>query len=228
MDKIKVTQDDINYSIEWSDVYRSLIFGRYETFESLISRDGLNKYKRDLLPYWSTFIMADDIRFTIWFLQSELVNEKMVFKIEVFINIDTETFSKYYFKNYTCILNYLEARRMNKRKYFICEDADDKGNPIPNSGCGEIPYVLFEGGQFGERMLEFIMFKMIIKDNEIAVEPVDDWDTDRYLKQLNKKYWLEQAYEYALKLDCAECPNCKNQDIDAQPREEVVSKKYGS
>lgn len=58
---------------------------------------------------------------------------------------------------------------------FYCRDCDNQGNEIPDSGCGEIPHVLFDGYSFGERMLEGVMFRAFIKDgrqlNDVSAQP---------------------------------------------------------
>jgi hypothetical protein len=101
---------------------------------------------------------------------------------------------------------------------FICDDYDNKGNPIPNSGCGEITHIIFDGYGFGDKQLEQVMFKASVIDGEVVVDAVDDWDNDNYLKGLNKNHWLGAAKAYQANLDIATCPNCGN-DIDAQARE---------
>ena len=111
-------------------------------------------------------------------------------------------------------------------KRFICENVDDKGDPIPGSGCGEVPYILMNGYCFGERVMEDVMFRVEIKNDEIVVSVKDEWperegdpwEKCSYLFTLNKDYWMQQALEYAQDNDIATCPKC-GQDIDAQPQE---------
>ncbi len=101
---------------------------------------------------------------------------------------------------------------------FVCNEYDDKGNLIPNSGCGEIDHITFDGYDFGDRQLEQVMFKASIEDGKVVVNTVDDWSKNSYLKGLNKKHWLKEAKEHQADLDVATCPNCGN-DVDAQTME---------
>lgn len=101
---------------------------------------------------------------------------------------------------------------------FSCEDTDWLGNGVPGTGCGEISHVLFDGYSFGDRLLEGVMFKAFIKENAIAVDSVDEWETDPYLIGLNKEHWMEEALDFAKKNDIAECPNC-GLEVGAQPRD---------
>jgi hypothetical protein len=95
-------------------------------------------------------------------------------------------------------------------KKFVCNEADEKGNNIPNTGCGEIDYVLFDGYHFGDRTLEDVMFKAYFEGDELKVDSVDTWEKDPYLKGLNKEHWIKLALEYAQDLDIAQCPKCKD------------------
>ncbi len=102
-------------------------------------------------------------------------------------------------------------------KVFICDDADDSGNPIPDSGCGVIDHVLFEGYDFGDRLLEGVKFKARIdSDGHLTVEAADP--EDDYWKGLNMSHWIGQALDFVRDLDVAECPKCMH-EVDAQPRE---------
>lgn len=110
-------------------------------------------------------------------------------------------------------------------KVFICEDIDERGMPIPNSGCGVIDSVIFDGYSFGERMLEGVLFRAYIENDEVKVEPVrknEDkyekivWNNDPYLRQLNEGFWMTKAIDYARRNDVASCCLC-GEDVYAQP-----------
>lgn len=101
-------------------------------------------------------------------------------------------------------------------KGFACVHVDEAGDEVPNTGCGEIDCVIFDGYLFGDRLLEGTMFKAFVQDGEIVVEPASD-DDDDYLSLLNKQLWLDNALEFAKINDIATCPKC-GQDVDAQPR----------
>lgn len=103
-------------------------------------------------------------------------------------------------------------------KIYTCEDCDRDGNVIPNTGCGEITHVIFDGYSFGDRMLEGVMFKASLNDNEVVVDTVEDWNTHPYLIGLNRDHWVKEAERHIKDLDIATCPNCGN-DVDAQPKE---------
>lgn len=63
-----------------------------------------------------------------------------------------------------------------------------------------------------------IEFKAFIKNNEIAIESLQNWEKDSYLKQFNKEYWMKLALEFAQNNDIAEYPKCRD-DTTAQPIE---------
>ncbi len=102
-------------------------------------------------------------------------------------------------------------------KQFVCCDVDSNGEDIPNSGCGPITHVLFDGYGFGDRQFEGVMFKALIRNGKLVAESVDDWDTDPYLSDFNQKKILKRALDYAKENDIATCPKCGN-DVDAQPK----------
>ena len=115
----------------------------------------------------------------------------------------------------------VEAEKPVRDLKFICEDEDEKGFPVPGSGCGEIPCVIFGGYSFGDRQLEGVMFEAFIENGEIAVRLAKGrvWEQDPYLVTLNKECWMEKALEYAKGNDIAGCPYCDS-DVDAQPVED--------
>ena len=109
-------------------------------------------------------------------------------------------------------------------KKFFCRDTDANGYDIPNSGCGEIPHIIFDGYGFGDRQFEGVMFKAMIVEGLIApgfdslvVDSVDDWNTDPYLGDFNKSQIIKRATNYIRDHDVATCPKCGN-DVDAQPK----------
>lgn len=57
----------------------------------------------------------------------------------------------------------------------------------------------FDGYDIGERLLEGVMFKVSIIDNELKVSYSKE--DESYMSQLNKKMWLESALEYAKEND---------------------------
>ena len=89
-------------------------------------------------------------------------------------------------------------------KTFRCCELDKSGVCVPNTGCGALDYVLFE---VPSRMVQGYKFRF--NKNETVV-PEEDWDNDRYLKALNKSYWLEKATIEAETLDIFQCPKCGN------------------
>lgn len=74
--------------------------------------------------------------------------------------------------------------------------------------CGPIPYILFDGYDFAERLLEGVKFKASFDDGELVVDTVADWDTDPYLSGLNKNRWMASAKCHVEGLDVANCPQC--------------------
>ena len=80
--------------------------------------------------------------------------------------------------------------------------------------CGLIEYALVDGYPFGDRALEGVSFKVTFdKKGNALVDTLDDWNSNNYLRGLNKKYWLEQAVDYAESTDTLECSYCHD-DID--------------
>ena len=89
-------------------------------------------------------------------------------------------------------------------KTFCCCEFDMNGLCIPNTGCGSLDFVLFNGSSVS-RVLEGVMFRLN-KDETVAAE--DDWDTNRYLRGLNKTYWLEKSVSFTNINDVFQCPKC--------------------
>jgi len=107
-------------------------------------------------------------------------------------------------------------------KKFICEAVDGLGYSVKGTGCGEIDYYLMDGYDFGDRVLEGVMFRVSYNENdEIVVATDEDWSDSPYLVGLNEKYWLEQALANAQGNDIGECQhrgNCKGgNEISADP-----------
>jgi|SRR5690606_21187671 len=103
-------------------------------------------------------------------------------------------------------------------KQFVCRDVDSQGNEIPDSGCGPIPHILFDGYGFGDRQFEGVMFKAMLVDGKLVVDSVDDWDSDPYLSDFKKDKIIKRAFDFIEDYDVATCPNCGN-DVDAQPKD---------
>ena len=78
--------------------------------------------------------------------------------------------------------------------------------------CGLIDHVLFDGYNFGDTLLEGVMFeaRLVGKDATGAPEYaiVVAKGHEAHWCKLNSEYWLAQAKEYIAGLDVAECPKC--------------------
>lgn len=91
--------------------------------------------------------------------------------------------------------------------------------------CGEIPHVVFDGYPFGDRVLEGVKFYAFVnalsedETDRLFVRSAEVWETDRYLRKLNKEHWMPLALAYAMRNDIAECPRCHD-EVSAQPVEE--------
>ena len=97
-------------------------------------------------------------------------------------------------------------------KVFLCDDVDERGNPILNSGCGVIDHIVFDGYDFGERTLEGVKFKAQLNAKyEVEISTVDDWITNSYLCGLNREHWTKAAKDYRDDLEVAESPYCGNE-----------------
>ena len=85
---------------------------------------------------------------------------------------------------------------------FKCEDCDD------------VKYLLIDGYNFADRLLEGITFEIrTLPDSEqtsekkYSVKVIDD-DKD-YFYQFNESMWLERTLEFAHETDNGICPKCE-------------------
>ena len=76
--------------------------------------------------------------------------------------------------------------------------------------CGDIEYALMDGYDFGDRILEGVMFRVF---SDGHVETDDDWSKHPYLGRLNAAVWLKEAATCAKEADQLECPKCGS-DVD--------------
>ena len=95
---------------------------------------------------------------------------------------------------------------------FTCED------------CGELDYVLIDGYNVGDRVLEdvkFVFYKLKNGDTILAENCILEnghqhkWEEDSYLKTLNKEYWLKQITDFGSPnpdMYEFECPKCGDSD----------------
>lgn len=68
------------------------------------------------------------------------------------------------------------------------------------SDKGPVEFAVFDGYSFGDRLLEGVMFKAWIDENdEIQVEPVPG--NEGYLSDLNMGKWLKEAKTFAEEAD---------------------------
>jgi hypothetical protein len=119
-----------------------------------------------------------------------------------------------------------------KHLVFVCIDVDKEGKEIPGTGCGVIPHIEIDGYNFGDRMLETVMFEVSVTDcGSLVIDAKGGWDNNAYLMGLNKAHWLRRGLEYARDekgCDIAACPMCGG-DVDGQARllttEEIESLK---
>lgn len=85
---------------------------------------------------------------------------------------------------------------------------------------GPVEFALFDGYDFAERILEGVIFKVWIDENdEIQVEPMPG--NEEYLSGLNMKKWLKEAKIFAEEADvfCGEDTECWIEG-EATPTEE--------
>jgi hypothetical protein len=100
-------------------------------------------------------------------------------------------------------------------KPFVCDCY--KGEGKKKGDCGPIDFVIIDGYDIGDRVLEGVMFKVWCENEEVKIAPVDkvkgeykeiSWEEDNYLCTLNKECWMKSAIRYAKRLDIAYCPKC--------------------
>ena len=60
-----------------------------------------------------------------------------------------------------------------------------------------VKYAYVDGYNFGERLLEGVIFCLTIKDDKVTAD-IRKADAS-YMKQLNKKMWVKEAVKYAVK-----------------------------
>lgn len=89
--------------------------------------------------------------------------------------------------------------------------------------CGNIDHVLVDGYDFGDRVMEGVMFKVEDKDGKPHAIGVID-SCKEYFEDFNKDTWLRRCEAFCEDLDIAECPNCGGDvevwDIGRQPVQE--------
>lgn len=78
--------------------------------------------------------------------------------------------------------------------------------------CEPQEYVLVDGYNVGDRLLEEVMFQVrVAADKKFTV--VIDPTSASYFEKLNKEMWLQKVQKFVEKRDWAECPNC-GEDVD--------------
>ena len=75
--------------------------------------------------------------------------------------------------------------------------------------CGDIDHALVDGYGFGDRLLEGVMFNiMVIGDKIIAMAATKEDAV--YIDDLNKEKWLAEAAVYAFTTNFLTCPDCQD------------------
>jgi hypothetical protein len=89
---------------------------------------------------------------------------------------------------------------------FVCEQ------------CGEVDTILIDGYNFGDRLLEGVMFRVkYVRDKLTAtIEP----ESVEYMKRLNKKKWIKECLDFIESADefsgqCSVCGSevCSDDEI---------------
>lgn len=70
----------------------------------------------------------------------------------------------------------------------------------------EVEYAYINGYDFGDRLLEGVLFKIVIENNKFKTVDVAP-DAKEYFSQLNQKKWLREATEFAKQLDIFIAPD---------------------
>ena len=97
--------------------------------------------------------------------------------------------------------------------------------------CGKVDHALLDGYDFGDRLLEGVMFEVRVADDGTISIQVQEKHRS-YFSQLNEQMWLEAAKERAEEIlsdpgDGFYCPKCHNffphnQNQSAQKKEEGI------
>lgn len=82
----------------------------------------------------------------------------------------------------------------------------EEAKKLKCDNCGEIDYVLVDGYDFGDRLLEGVMFEIRIVKGKYKAQVKKDCAS--YFDDLNTKKWLSECEFYAEELDVATCPKC--------------------
>lgn len=73
--------------------------------------------------------------------------------------------------------------------------------------CGELEYVLLDGYDVGDRLLEGVLFE--IRKKGKGYTATTQAKNEKYMKNLNEKKWLREMVRYAAETDTATCPKCR-------------------
>ena len=85
---------------------------------------------------------------------------------------------------------------------------------------GPIEYVLLDGYQFGDRLLEGVMFQVCVDDERKYSVVIDPGSAD-YFAQLNEEMWLDKASDYMKGADILSCHEKEcSFDVAVDPWEE--------
>ena len=76
--------------------------------------------------------------------------------------------------------------------------------------CGLVRKASFDGYEFGERVLEGVMFDAVLDDKgklTVSVQPIHK----EYFSTLNQKKWLAEARDYVYEADVLNCGSCSQE-----------------
>lgn len=77
------------------------------------------------------------------------------------------------------------------------------------SECGDEEYAYINGYDFGDTLLEGVLFRIEIDNNKFTCNQVDLEAFD-YFQQLNQKKWFKEAVKYANQNDIFIAPDGKS------------------
>ena len=86
----------------------------------------------------------------------------------------------------------------------------------------KLDFVYVHGYDFGDRLMEGVMFKVKVIDGKpecFGLHP----DSEPYMTQFNWDYWKKRCNEYCINLDIAQCPHCK-EDVLVEDEEMVAAR----
>jgi len=86
----------------------------------------------------------------------------------------------------------------------------------------DLNFVYVHGYDFGDRLMEGVMFKVEVVDGKgvcVGLHP----DSEPYMAQFNWEHWKKRCEEHCVNIDIAQCPHC-GEDVLVEDEETAASR----